>query len=206
MQISYKAAEGFFLLVPILLSYAFKGKLNEILTQHVLYVRIAFVVSMCIDLLISYRIKCRVELHNVKTKIKFAFDDYVVVSKPARENKDPKQPAEDEEEETEIEMTVHDYDLKVINSHMSRMLYNAAIHLAIHLYSKSTQPMIMLIMNPVKNFIFFPPYIEYITGWSMLRPFSRNFIIGGAEKRRTTKPAESLEEIPEKDMKVKKEE
>ncbi|KAI5159910.1 hypothetical protein NEAUS03_0700 [Nematocida ausubeli] len=205
MQVSYKTAEGFFLLLPVLLSYGFKGKLNDIFTQYIVYFRIAFVISIIIDMAVSYRIKSRIELHNVKTKIRFATDDYIVVPKTVREEKEG-QAQNEQDEEMEIEMTVHDYDLKVINSHISRVLSNAAIHLAIHLFMKSTQPLFMLILNPVKNFIFFPPYIEYITSRSMLRPFSRNYIIGAYEKRKTPKTAEKVDAIPEKEMKAKKEE
>lgn len=203
MQVTYKAAEGFFLLVPVLLSYAFKGKLNELLTQYVLYFRIGFLLSVLVDLLISYRIKQRIELHNIKTKVKFTTDDYITIPKPARTAET--QNTTEEAEEREVEMTVHDYDLGVINSHISKVLSNSAIHLAIHLFMKSAQPLLMLILNPVKNFVFFPPYIEYITGRTMLRPFSRNFIIGGNEKRRTSKPenvaapVENKEDIKKED-------
>ncbi|KAI5166045.1 hypothetical protein NEIG_01646 [Nematocida sp. ERTm5] len=205
MQISYKAAEGFFFLAPALLSYTFSGKLNEIVTKYVMYVRLAFVASIILDMAVSYRIKRRIEMHNVKTKIKFATDDYIVI--PAAAQDENEEQAQNEQKgEVEIEMTVHDYDLKVINAHISRILSNAAIHLAIHLFMKSGQPLMMLIFNPLKHFILFPPYIEYITGRSMLRPFSRNYIIGGSEKRKSAKPAEKVDEIPEKEMKVKKEE
>lgn len=213
MQISYKAAEGFFILVPVLLSYGFKGKLNEIVADNVLYFRVACVVSILLDLGISYAIKCRVESHNVKTKIKFTTDDYITMPKapvqePLNEENNEKTQDEQDVEEPEVEMTVHDYDLKVINSHISKILSNAAIHLCLHLFMKNTQPLLMLIMSPVKNLIVFPPYIEYVLGTSMLRPFSRNLIFG-AEKKRAAKKSvvEGLvNEIPEKEMKVKKEE
>ncbi|KAI5191926.1 hypothetical protein NEMIN01_1744 [Nematocida minor] len=213
MQVSYKAAEGFFLLVPVLLSYAFKGKLNEIITAHVLYFRIACVISILIDLAISYRIKSRIELHNVKTKIKFSSDDYIVIPKTVardeQKSENGKAQEEQELEEPEVEMTVHDYDMKVITSHISRVLSNAAIHLSLHIFMKNTQPLLMLIISPLKHLIVFPPYIEYVMGSSMLRPFSRNLIFG-AEKRHVSKSTAAAEaavsEIPEKELKVKKEE
>lgn len=212
MQISYKAAEGFFILVPVLLSYGFKGKINELVTENVLYFRISCVVSILLDLAISYAIKMRIESHNVKTKIKFTTDDYISMTKEtsqdAQSGEEDKVQDEQDLEEPEIEMTVHDYDLKVINSHISRILSNAAIHLCLHIFMKNTQPLLMLIMSPIKHLIVFPPYIEYVLGTSMLRPFSRNLIFG-AEKKRT--PNKSLVEglvndMPEKEMKAKKEE
>lgn len=212
MQISYKAAEGFFILVPVLLSYGFKGKLNEMVSNNILHFRIACIVSILLDLALSYGIRRKIESHNVKTKIKFSTDDYITIPKVTPQepqNIDEEKLDEEEEvEEREIEMTVHDYDMKVINSHISKILSNAAIHLSLHIFMKNTQPLLMLIITPIKNLLLFPPYIEYVMGASMLRPFSRNMIFGAEKKRSAKKSVVEgiVNEIPEKEMKVKKEE
>ncbi|KAI5187032.1 hypothetical protein NEHOM01_1877 [Nematocida homosporus] len=222
MQITYKAAEGFFLLAPIILSYIYKSKINSLLADNIFYFRVAFVLSVLLDLGIAYAIKLRVAKLQVGTKIRFVSDDYVTVTKEAKpaENKTEENKGGEEGEgegEVETEMTVCEYDTKVINTHISKILSSALIHTAIHLVVKTPQPIMMLILNPLKNMFFFPMYIEYVRGRSMLRPFSRNVMFEIGEKKSTEEGEEKVGEEeeekekktttpPKKDKKLKKEE
>ncbi|KAI5181738.1 hypothetical protein NEOKW01_1902 [Nematocida sp. AWRm80] len=166
MKISYRGAEGLVVLVPMLLTYIFRNKINAIATEYLLYIRIALVLSILIDMGLAYLIKKKIDDAKVGTKIKFTSDDYIQMTKIQKEG----------EEEEEIEMTLQEYDTQVISTYVTKSMTNALIHIAIHIFTKTSQPLFMLILNPLKSLLFSPIHIEYIRGVSMLRPFSRNVL------------------------------
>ncbi|KAI5171416.1 hypothetical protein NEFER03_0775 [Nematocida sp. LUAm3] len=209
MQLTYKAAEGFFLFTPMILTFIYKKQMERLTSpENVIYFRCAFVISVLIDLGISYLIKKQIAKRNIKTKIRFETDDYIAVSA----DKTVKTEEDAEDTTPEIEMTVSEYDNKVITTHMSKIISSALIYTAIHLIVKSPQPIMMLILNPIKNFFFCPIYIEYLRGKSLLRPFSRNimFTIGetNEEQEGTEEAEQPSTQIPKesKNQKAKKEE
>lgn len=244
MEITYKAAEGLLLIVPVILAYVYKSKLNIVFAEHLLLFRAVFALSFVIDLALSYFVKRKIAQHNVKAKIRFSHDDYITVVKQKKEQTEKEKPEnekeekdkqteervekqekkekkeEQPEEDEEVEMTVCEYDTKVINTHISKLVTNALVHTALHLIIKTPQPIMMLIFSPIKNIFFFPLYIEYLCGKKMLRPFSRNimFQIGGVQKNKSNPEEEVAQkkkkkeeenkpaEIKEKEPRLKKEE
>ncbi|KAI5188725.1 hypothetical protein NECID01_0338 [Nematocida sp. AWRm77] len=200
MKVTYKAAEGFCLIAPFLLTYIYKARINDFLTENLLHFRLVFLISVLIDMGMAYWVKKQILRHNVQTKIRFTSDTYIMLNKEKKEKINEKGETVEEDEEEEVEMTVCEYDTQVISTHISKKLSSTLLYVVMHLAFKSPQPIMTLIFNPVKDLIFFPIYIEYIRGKKMLRPFSRNIMFEmGEEKEEATVKKPVLKEESEED-------
>lgn len=198
MKVTYKTAEGFCLLAPLLFTYVYKTKIHSFLTEYLMVFRIIFVASVMIDLSLAYWIKQQILKHNVQTKIRFSSDSYVMVTKEKKEKLNEKgETVEEDDENNEIEMSVCEYDSQVISTHISKTITSTLIYTAMHLAIKSPQPIMMLIFNPVKDLLFFPLYIEYLRGKKMLRPFSRNIMFTVGEEKGATESDQKVKEAEE---------
>ncbi|OAG31316.1 hypothetical protein NEDG_01794 [Nematocida displodere] len=215
MQLTYKAAEGIFWLLPLILTHLIGKKrnaaINDFLNAHLTEYRFLFFLTVVLDYAIAYWIRRQAILHNVQTKIKVDAGDYITIRREASEESKK----EGEEEVEEVEMTMVQYDTEVIDVHMSKILTSTLAYTAMHLITKSPQAILMHIFNPLKNILFSPIHIEYIRGRSMLRPFSKNimFEFGGSaeastaakeQSEKTEKPKAAP--VPAKEDKIKKEE
>jgi len=201
MKVTYKAAREIFMFAPMILTYLYKKQINEILLKNIFYFRAVFLVSFLLEIGLAYLIKKRIEMSNVQTKIRFSTDTYVTLPKGRTSDK------KEEEEEREIEMTVREYDMQVISTHISKSITSALIYTVMHFVVKSPQPIMMLVFNLVNDMIFSPIHIEYLRGKPMLRPFSRNimFEIGEKKKEERDMKDEHEDESEKEDEKERKE-
>jgi Phosphate transport (Pho88) len=190
MKLSYKEAESIVFISTAVISFIFKNKISKTVEGHILALRILFALGTTADLLIAFYVKKQVLKHNIKTKVKVPVSDPAAMLKKTAEEK-REDDAEDRAEE-EVEMTVCEYDMNTINSHISKVTINAIMSGLVHMIMKSPQPLMFQVLDPFKNLLLYPLYIEYVRGKSMVRPFTKNILLDtdrreGKEERKVKK-------------------
>lgn len=198
MEITYKMGENLLVVIPGILGFIYKEKINEFVVQYILWIRLAFGVSILADLLTAFLIKKAAQKHKVKTKVVVLPNDYLLL--PPKEKEETNNEGS-EEAEPGVEMPLWEYDSKLAESHVTKTLANALICIVLHIFLKTTQPILMQILNYPKNVFFFPLYIEYLQRKPMLRPFSANILFSVGEKK-SQEPAVHREEA-EREEKLK---
>ncbi|CAB4251935.1 similar to Saccharomyces cerevisiae YBR106W PHO88 Probable membrane protein, involved in phosphate transport [Maudiozyma barnettii] len=104
--------------------------------QTILYIRIAYVVSIATSYLIYMLIKRKIVLANDETPVK-------IVS--------AKNPMKPQEPQTTEIISTKDYDLREVDSAMKSILSGMAMMAFMHLYMKYTNPLFMQTINPIKG-------------------------------------------------------
>lgn len=180
MEITYKMGENLLVFIPGILGFIYKEKINEFVMQYIFWIRLAFGASILADLLTAFLIKKAAQKRKIKTKVAVPQNDYLLL--PPKEKEETNNEG-GSEAEPEVEMPLWEYDSKLAEAHVTKTLANALICIILHIFLKTTQPILMQILNYPKNVFFFPLYIEYLQRRPMLRPFSANILLSVGEKK-----------------------
>ncbi len=162
MEITLPGAEQF---VNMCLKFAFmhfSKKQSAKSADYALTIRIVFIISVLIQILILLYIKNRISKLNCQKTFKY---------KPTASMLSISDTAD-----TEIEITSKEYDNNEVTSMLRSLALQSVFYLAISWKFGMSQSMLMMTFGLVNNLIFSPLYRAYIYGLEIERPYEKNLL------------------------------
>lgn len=160
MELTLPAAEQFVGIIFTLLVVQMIKKPFMSDPKIITLVRVGFLVSAVIQILIAYYIKRKIAQSNSQKKFKYKPEASIL---NVSENPDQ-----------EIEITYSEYDNNEVTKMLRSVVFQTVLYSILALKFKNTQPMLLQTLNLVKNLFLSPLYRAYLYGLEIERPFEKN--------------------------------
>ncbi|KAM0686618.1 phosphate transporter (Pho88) [Conglomerata obtusa] len=142
----------------------FLKRIDQTNTDFLFYLRITYICTQLLNFMFIYILKNRIQDKNDTRTIKI------------KKQRGFFEPADDNEDDEEVEMTYCEYDMKEYVKIMRSSLLQTVVICLSHYKWKICQPLIVQCIGPFKSLILNPLFVCYLRGKEILRPYELNML------------------------------
>lgn len=169
MALSLQSADQFLSFAISMIAMQFSKKPFMLEPKAILALRIAFGLSIILQVLFAFLIRQKILKTNDQKKFKMKSEQNFM-SAPA------------ENQEDEVEISYFDYDLNEVNKMLRACLLQGVVVGIIHFKWNVTQPLLIQSTAFIRNLLFNSLYRAHIYGMTVIRPFDLNLLFPKSEE------------------------